>query len=372
MAQILTAGFFESRSFFDFHGTDDLIRLRIVAFHLKGRTSAWYQWMKVNSLLTNWADFLHNLRLRFGASAYDDPQGQLSKLSQRGSVAQFQSDFEAMMNQVTGISESLLISFFISGLRSPIQWELLLSRPPSLIEAFALARAYEAQLDDSSRDTRPWSKWTPKSTQSTSLGPISSSPNPTPPPKPQSTTSLALPNQTVPPISPPMTKPSALPPLLPTPTLPVHRFSAAELRDKREKGICYNCDQKWSSGHKCRSKFLLLLGTADDDDEAPPDSPTPTEFTTDDTVISGDISSLNALAGQGNPRSLRLLGYVGFQAFQVLIDSGSTHNFVKPLLAERLGLPVQLISAFKVYIGNGDVLPCSQLCPRVPLDLQGV
>lgn len=128
-------------------------------------------------------------------------------------------------------------------------------------------------------------------------------------------------------------KSSPLPPLLPTPTptltpnLPVRRLSPTELREKREKGLCYNCDQKWSANHRCRSKFLLLLGT-DDDTE---DTNIPVEIVEHvDEPAMGDISSLNALAGQDNPRSLRLTGEVGYNKFQVLIDSGSTHNFIKP------------------------------------------
>lgn len=48
------------------------------------------------------------------------------------------------MNKVTGISEPLLISFFITVLKSEIRRELLFSRPSSMMEAFALARAYES------------------------------------------------------------------------------------------------------------------------------------------------------------------------------------------------------------------------------------
>ena len=84
--------------------------------------------------------------------------------------------------------------------------------------------------------------------------------------------------------------------------LPIRRLSSAELHEKRAKGICYNCDQKWSSGHRCRSQYLLLLGTDDEDSEEQLEG----ELTTppEPGVITGDISSLNALAGQGNPRSL--------------------------------------------------------------------
>lgn len=68
------------------------------------------------------------------------------------------------MNKVTGIFEPLLISFFITGLRADIRRELLLSRPFSLMEAFALALVFEACGDDSKAEARPLSKWTPRTT----------------------------------------------------------------------------------------------------------------------------------------------------------------------------------------------------------------
>ena len=70
-----------------------------------------------NNMITTWDTFLENVRTRFGPSKYEDPQGALSKLLQTESVAHYQSEFEKLMNRVTGISEGLLISFYISGLK---------------------------------------------------------------------------------------------------------------------------------------------------------------------------------------------------------------------------------------------------------------
>ena len=74
--------------------------------------------------------------------------------------------------------------------------------------------------------------------------------------------------------------------------------------------------------------------------------------------MKGDISSMNALARQGNPRSLRLLGEIVSHRVHVLVDSGNTHKFIKPCLVEHLDLPIQPTSKFRVYIGNEDFLVC--------------
>ncbi|KAM0932825.1 putative aspartic peptidase domain superfamily [Dioscorea sansibarensis] len=70
-----------------------------------------------------------------------------------------------------------------------------------------------------------------------------------------------------------------------------------------------------------------------------------------------------------NPPSLRLLGESNHSKFIVLIDSGSTHNFIKPALAEKPGLAIQPTAKLHVFIGNGAPLLCQFVCPQVTLTL---
>lgn len=84
-----------------------------------------------------------------------------------------------------------------------------------------------------------------------------------------------------------------------------------------------------------------------------------------------DVSSLNSLSSCNAPRSLRLIGKHGNTEFHVLIDNGSTHNFIPPKLVDRLNLVVSPIPKFRVYIGNGDSLVCQHKCSAVNVELQG-
>ncbi|GJT24412.1 50S ribosomal protein HLP, mitochondrial-like protein [Tanacetum coccineum] len=75
-----------------------------------------------------------------------DAKDALSKLLQMGTVVEYQSEFKNLISRVTGISENLLASFFISGLKLKLQLELLrsYSKPTTLGEAFYLAHIVEA------------------------------------------------------------------------------------------------------------------------------------------------------------------------------------------------------------------------------------
>ncbi|GKB07416.1 hypothetical protein Tco_0835700 [Tanacetum coccineum] len=74
-----------------------------------------------------------------------DVKNALSKLLQMGTVAEYQNEFEILINRVTGVSQSLLTSFYISGLKLELQRELWRSRPTTLEEASSLARIAEAR-----------------------------------------------------------------------------------------------------------------------------------------------------------------------------------------------------------------------------------
>ncbi|GJU53335.1 hypothetical protein Tco_1227049 [Tanacetum coccineum] len=93
------------------------------------------------------ARFEESVKNHFGSSKYEDPQGALSKLLQLGMVDDYQREFEKLMNRVTDIPDSLLISFYISGLKLNLQHELFVSRPTTLGDAFSLARITEAHFE---------------------------------------------------------------------------------------------------------------------------------------------------------------------------------------------------------------------------------
>lgn len=53
--------------------------------------------------------------------------------------------------------------------------------------------------------------------------------------------------------------PALLPPPIPSPKAQVKRLTAKELAHKREHGLCYNCDDKWSPSHICKARFFLSI-----------------------------------------------------------------------------------------------------------------
>ncbi|GJY09531.1 hypothetical protein Tco_0377716 [Tanacetum coccineum] len=91
---------------------------------------------------------LESVRNRFGPCKYEDPQGAISNLLQKGTVTQYQGALEKLMYRATDISAGLLISFYVSGLKPSLQRKLLVEKLTSFGDAYSLSRVTEARLED--------------------------------------------------------------------------------------------------------------------------------------------------------------------------------------------------------------------------------
>lgn len=79
--------------------------------------------------------------------------------------------------------------------------------------------------------------------------------------------------------------------------------------------------------------------------------------------------SYHALNGFPVPSTLKIAGKLFGKEVIVLIDSGSTNNFIQTRWAHHLSLAVQPFSHLKVTIGNGEILTCRGEYLQVPLHL---
>ena len=52
-----------------------------------------------------------------------------------------------------------------------------------------------------------------------------------------------------------------------TKSIPVRKLIAKEIQQRREKGLCFNCDEKFHKNHKFTVKFTILLSNIDEQQE---------------------------------------------------------------------------------------------------------
>lgn len=113
----------------------------------------------------------------------------------------------------------------------------------------------------------------------------------------------------------------------------------------------------------CKGKFLAYMGSDDKED----DTPQPEQQPLVSEVVEADISHMYRMDGKVKAASLEFQGFLASVEVFILVDTGSTHNFVHPRIVEKVKLPLTSIRPFNVYVGNGQLLTCSYMCARVDL-----
>ncbi|GKD53695.1 transposon ty3-G gag-pol polyprotein [Tanacetum coccineum] len=81
--------------------------------------------------------------------------------------------------------------------------------------------------------------------------------------------------------------------------------------------------------------------------------------------------SFHAISGSINPQTLRLPGKINNKEVVVLIDGGSTHNFVDQALVDRFGLVVEKDTPLKVVVGNREHVTCTGRVRALTIVIQG-
>jgi hypothetical protein len=123
----------------------------------------------------------------------------------------------------------------------------------------------------------------------------------------------------------------------------IKRISPAEMQLRRDKGLCYWCDEKFSFTHKCPNRQLMMLHYDDPVEDHVFDTiPEPDITTINDLTLNQPDHhlSLNAMKGTNNMGVLRFSGSIDHIKVQVLIDGGSSDNFLQPRIAKFLKLPI--------------------------------
>jgi hypothetical protein len=188
-----------------------------------------------------------------------NPLGRLTKLKQSRTMEDFIVAFERLAFRTEGMFDAFFRECFVSGLKDEIRAHVLMARPQSWVED--TKRAKEAQQVVSSQNRKP--SFIPR-------------------PKPVN-------------------------PTIPSAPLKIQKLTRAKMAESQLKGLCYSCDDKYFSGHKCKEqKFFIAIfeDISEEDVETPlvSESPETTDITPPlDPPEVEPVISLNALTGFSTP-----------------------------------------------------------------------
>ena len=181
----------------------------MASYHMEADTLIWLQDAENSGLFSDREAFVKVVHVRFGATSYDDPTESLTRLKQTSSVIAYKGQFEAISNRVRSLSEPHKLSCFLSGLKDEVRLPVRMLGPKNLNEAFGLAKMQEEYL---------WS-----CRKSSKIPHDGSRPSILGLPKPKHSISTSESRTKV----------------------PLQRLIAAQMEERRKKGLCYHCDEKW-------------------------------------------------------------------------------------------------------------------------------
>jgi hypothetical protein len=152
----------------------------------------------------------------------------------------------------------------------------------------------------------------------------------------------------------------------------VQKIMQAQMEDRRKRGLCYSCDAKWTRGHFCVVPKLFLLEAVEKEEETTGKTPKPADEDPGDFFKEEFPEiSLNAITGMPSPKTMRLIGIIRYYKAIILIDSGSTHNFVDTKLVATLGIQPLQHDDIKVQVANGKEIYSPGHSRAVEIKLQG-
>jgi hypothetical protein len=106
-----------------------------------------------------------------------------------------------------------------------------------------------------------------------------------------------------------------------------------QLEERKSKCLCFNCDSKYSKGHKCSENKLFYIDCEEEQEQEPSQDENIEDISSEELT---PMISCNVFAGISTPQTLNIEGYIKKKKVIVLIDSGSTHNFIHYKLTKSL------------------------------------
>ncbi|XP_056690117.1 uncharacterized protein [Spinacia oleracea] len=289
-------------------------------------------------MMVEWNDFVVDLYARFRDNSALNVVETFNKLHQVSTLEEYIDEFEnlrsimLMNNHV--LPDAYMLESFIGGLKPAVKPFVKAFKPATIAEAIDLARLQEENLEAVSPKPYKTPMYNPKPLQSVPL----------------------LPNPK--------------PPLLPTPTnKPNTSLALTKYPQQRTRNFKYiPADVR---NHKCqfREPQLFTVEIPGDQIEELSDSD---EKEVTEKEISEPQISVSALPGSQGFSTMRVRGLVKGKPLQILIDSGSTHNFVDLDFARKLGCKLDKIPAQAITVADGNHLACQHSCQGFTWEMQGV
>lgn len=322
----------EAEFYFDTYQTADAYKSRMASMNFSGDAREWYRSYKISNPHPPWP-ILKEEVMEFFTKTAVKPFDEFKRVYQKGSVDDYIKEFQRAQSrlicQTRVDNDEFFLGYFISGLRDEIRNTIALFNPVTIKDAFKIARQIEVSLETNTRKTysnsnRPQIGYDTGDNreQSKNWG---------------DTTSFIAKNH-----------------MKPQGTL--------SIEERRIKGLCFKCNEKFFPGHKCNRQAIHLLT----------DQGGYKQLELDYAEGYGEEEASLAVCDLSNSSTngARIAGSINLMPITALIDSGSTHSFLNPKIAHRLKLHVTPSNPLRVMTAGNEELCTKLMCENQKFELQ--
>ncbi|XP_016544368.1 uncharacterized protein LOC107844474 [Capsicum annuum] len=278
-------------------------RVKVASIHFDGEAIAWHgAYMRCRNSVVDptWTEYVISLNERFG-DGFEDPMEALMNLRQTGSVREYQAEFDKLLTRVN-LSNENAISCFLGGLTPALNKAVRIQGPKILMQTYKVVRLQEEVFE---AQAQSWGLKKPSY-------------------------NLASNSTYEQPFEQKKIKGSKI---------PGKRLSAAAMNEKRAKGLCFFCDEKYVQGHNCRSNKQLYMVEVEEVEER-------------DMELAEVQES------------------VPIVTIEILIDTGSTQNFIDQEVATKLQCKASPIYEQSISVADGRKVQTTSVCKDLTWLLQ--
>lgn len=260
-------------------------------------------------------------------------------------MAEYRRAFETLAASVTGMTEEVLESTFINRLKPDIKIEVRLLSPVGLGQLMEVAQKVEDRnsalkaipAQKHTKESLAPNRWTEKKpvvfpTRTVTLG----------------EKSIGLCREYT-----------------------TRRMSDAEWQQRKEKGLCFRCNEKYTVGPQCKNRELRVLLVQEGEREDGEGGGLQEDDDPIDVAEKVELS-LNSVVELTKSGTMKIKGTVKQKEVTILIDCGATHNFVLLELVKQLDLPITATTNYGVVMGSGEFVKGRGICRGVILEMQGL
>nr|CAD1818748.1 unnamed protein product [Ananas comosus var. bracteatus] len=130
--------------------------------HMEPKVDTWFHGYIAEKGVVNWEVFAQDVCRRFDSNGLQDVVEEFNKLTQQGTVEEYQERFEYLRSRLlqtaSHFAPDYFLSSFLSGLKDELKSAVKMMYPKSLIQAFELARWQEQNIAAMMRRNKVWFK----------------------------------------------------------------------------------------------------------------------------------------------------------------------------------------------------------------------